>query len=177
MRHDIVRAVQLVARNGFAEHGDAAVVFGARHATALARDESTLQVARVAVRVVCGGAKNGYAARLFAPPQDPVVRDVAPEQVSAVAEPDGTFGPAATRVQPLDCRCRNAVFREACVENLDTRIGISRRIADRIGEGARCERTGREPTDRKHVTSIDVHGCAPAVVVAAPGFASARWRM
>jgi hypothetical protein len=61
----------------------------------------------------------------FVPPQDAVVRNVAPKQIAPVTEIDRTFIPAATRGDALDRGLNDAIFRKAWVENLDGGIGIS----------------------------------------------------
>ena len=55
-------------------------MLGARHLTraVLAGDEPALPVAGVAVGEIGGFAKDADRAGLFVPPQDPIIRDVAP---------------------------------------------------------------------------------------------------
>src|SRR4029453_17782566 len=174
MRHDVVRAVQQLAVCLFAQHGDASVVLGARDTPALACDEPTLEVARVTVGIVRRRAEHRHLAALFGPAQDPVVRNVAPEQITTVAEPYRPFCPAAAGLQSLDRRCGNAVLREARIDDFDTRIGITHRIASARGETVGCECCGCRAGPEERAT---LHGCAPAVDVAAPPFASACARM
>src|SRR5207245_6167245 len=64
-------------------------------------------------------------ARLLFPAQDPVVGDVAPEEIPPVAEPDRPLGPPEAGAQPFDLRRVHAVLREARIEDLDGGIGIA----------------------------------------------------
>src|SRR5262249_24907751 len=92
----------------------------------LAGDEPALPIARVAVGVVRGFAENGGGASLLIPPHDPVVRNVAPQQVAPVAEPHWTFGPAEAGSQTLDRRVERGLDAfEAWVERTDRRIGVA----------------------------------------------------
>src|SRR5205085_954126 len=78
-----------LAAEAIHQHGDRAVVFGARDAppAVLAGDEPALAIAGVAVGKIRGLAVNAHLARLLLPLEDAIVGDVAPEQIAAVAEP------------------------------------------------------------------------------------------
>ena len=95
----------------------------------LAGDEPPLAVARVAVGVARRLAEGADLAGRLVPFQDAVVRDVAPQQVAAVAEPDRPLGPAAAGIEPLDRRAEDPVGREALVEHLDRGVRIAHRGA------------------------------------------------
>ena len=85
--------------NRSSTHRDGAVVLGAGHAAAvvLAGDEPALAVARVAVGEVRRLAEHADRARLLVPAHDPVVGDVAPQQVAPVAEPHRAPPPSGSR--------------------------------------------------------------------------------
>src|SRR5216684_3477491 len=101
--YEVVRGIQRLALEGVEEDRNAAVVLGARDAAAmLARDEAPLPVAGVAVGVVGGLPEHADHARFLLPFQHLVVRNIAPKQVSAVAEPYRTFRPAVAGSQPFD---------------------------------------------------------------------------
>jgi hypothetical protein len=61
----------------------------------LAGDQAAAAVAGVAVGVVGGLAEDRDVARFLVPAQDAVVGDVAPQEVTAVAEIDRSLGPTA----------------------------------------------------------------------------------
>ena len=109
------------------QHGDGAVVLGARDAArvVLAGDEAALAVAGVAVGVVGGLAEYADRAGLLLPAHDAVVGDVAPQQVAAVAEPGRPLAPAHARGEPLDAGEPQAILAEARIEELDGRVGIA----------------------------------------------------
>ena len=126
--HDVVRRVERLAVELVHQHGDRAVVFGARHAPAvvLAGDESALAVARIAVGVVRRGAVHAGASRPLVPTHDAVVGNIAPEQAARVAEIDRPLAPAHAGCKPLHARLRDTIFRKGRIENLDRRVGIAR---------------------------------------------------
>ena len=107
-----------------AMHRDAAVVLGARDAprVVLAGDQPPLPVARVAVGVIRRRAEHADRAGLLLPLHEPVVRDVAPQQVAAVAEPDRPFRPAHARRNALDLGAVDPIPGEGGIEDLDARI-------------------------------------------------------
>ncbi len=86
----VVRRIETLAAITIGQHGDRAVVFGARDAARqmLAAHESALAVARMAVRIIRRLTERADRAARFVPTQDAVVGDVAPQQIAAVAEPD-----------------------------------------------------------------------------------------
>src|SRR5271156_6077460 len=108
--------------------GDRAIIFGAGDPSplVLAGDEPPLAVAGVAVRVVRRLAKNADRAGFFVPAHDAIIGDVAPQQVTAVAEPDRPFGPAKTVREPLD---RSIEWRldlvKARIKGSDRRVRIA----------------------------------------------------
>src|SRR5712691_4536924 len=96
------------------------------------RRESCSQVSRrpwrsrVLPLALFEGLRNTLTAPVFfLPLHDPVVRDVAPEQVSAIADPHRPFAPAHARGDSLDLGEREPVAREAWVDDLDERVGIA----------------------------------------------------
>jgi hypothetical protein len=87
--HNVVGRIERLALELVHQHRDGAVIFGARHAPGivLAGDEAALAIASIAVRIVRRLAKYGGAAGLLVPPQDTVVRNVAPQHAASVTEP------------------------------------------------------------------------------------------
>ena len=101
---DIVGAGQPLALEAVGQHGDRAVIFGAGQVlrVVLAGDEPALAVAGVAVGIVRRLAEHADRAGLLLPFHDPVVRDVAEQQIAAVAEPHRPLGKAHAAGDPLD---------------------------------------------------------------------------
>src|SRR5687767_8030684 len=87
------------------EHRDRAVVLGAFDAPVPVRagDEPSLAVARVAVGIAGRVAELRYP-QARDPAQNPVVWDIAPEQIAAVAEPNRPLGPAAIGIKRFELR-------------------------------------------------------------------------
>ncbi len=143
--------------------GDRAVVLRPRHPsrTVLAGQEPALTVSRVAIREVRGLAKYAGHAGLFVPAHDPVVRNVAPEQVSSVAEPRRPFGPSKPRREALDLGQVEPIAGEALVDDLDggIRIPLARLP---LGECARRRgQSGRHRSRRQERPSGHGHGLPP----------------
>src|SRR5437660_9576849 len=86
---DVVGGGQALALETIGEHGDRAVVFSAGQPLRihLAREQAALAVAGVAVGVVRGAAKHADRAGFLLPFQNTVIRDIAPQEVSAITEP------------------------------------------------------------------------------------------
>ena len=124
--HHVVRRVQLLALEAVDEDGDRAVGLGAGHPArvVLAGDEPALAVARVAVRVVRGRAEDADVPVLLEPAHHAVVRDVAPQQVAAVAEVDRALGPAEAGRDALDSGVAD-LEPEPLVERLDARVRVA----------------------------------------------------
>src|SRR5262249_35494476 len=146
------------------DDGDRAVVLGARHTArvVLARQKAALTVARVAVRVVGGLAEYAHPARLLLPPHDAVVGYVAPQEVAAVAEPHRPFAPAHARGDALDLGLRDAVAREAPVDDPDRGIGIALArlpLRERARYGGK-RRSGRACGEYR--ASLRIH-CSPSL--------------
>src|SRR6185503_6259624 len=110
VRHHVVRRIQRLAVESIREHGDGAVVLVAHDAAqqVLARDLPALEIERVAVAVVRRRAKHRDAAIILEPAQLSVVRDVAPDEVAALARPRRPFGPQRAGPEPLDRRVADA---------------------------------------------------------------------
>src|SRR5882672_9554855 len=81
--------VSPLALEAVSQHRDRPVIFGAGQLLAahFAGDKPSLAVAGVAVGVVRGPPERADGAGFFLPAQNAVARDVAPQQVAAVAEP------------------------------------------------------------------------------------------
>src|SRR5439155_13479067 len=104
--NDVVGGGQALALEAASEHRDRAVVFGAGQPLRihLARDQTALAVAGVAIGIVRGAAKHADRAGFLLPFHDPVVRDVAPQEVAVIAEPHRALGKAAAAGEALDRR-------------------------------------------------------------------------
>ena len=100
MNHHVIRGVQLLALKAIHQHGDGAIMFGARHPARvmLARDQPPLTVAAVPIAVVRGTAEYRDLSRFLKPPQHTVVGNVAEEKVSSLSNPHRTFCPASARI-------------------------------------------------------------------------------
>src|SRR2546430_14494565 len=126
----------------FRSDGDLAVDLGAGHAppAVLAGDEPALPVARIAVGVVRGLAKDRGEAALLVPAQDAVVGNVAPQHIASVADPDRALAPARAGGKPFHAGEQHVILREARVEIVDRRIRIepAELLADAPG-GERIE--------------------------------------
>src|SRR5262249_33874434 len=127
MHDDVVWGVESLALEAVDQHGDAAVVLGAGHASSavLTGDQPALVIASVAVAVVGWAAEDADSPGLLAPTQHAVVRDVAPQQVAAIAEPDRPFGPAEAGGEPLDRGVADGILRKARVDHLNRRVGVA----------------------------------------------------
>src|SRR5260370_42513333 len=106
---------------------DAAVVFraGDPPAAVLAGDEPALPIPRIAVGVVGRSAEHADLPGLLLPFQDAVVRNIAPQQIATVAEPDRSFAPAHPAGETLDRRAEDPVLGKARIEHFDDRVGIA----------------------------------------------------
>src|SRR5471030_306318 len=91
----------------------------------LTRDQPSFAVASVAVGVVRGLAERADFARFLVPAQHAVVRNVAPYQRAAVAEPDRPFIPASPLIQTFDRRHADTQRVKARIEYSDGGIGIT----------------------------------------------------
>src|SRR5713226_3416648 len=124
---DVVGRVERLAVIAVAQDGDAAVILGAGDApcVVLAGDEPALAVAGVAGWLVPGPSEDADRASLLLPLHHPVVRDVAPQEIAAVAEPYRPLAPAKAGRQTLDRGEGQAIFGEARIQDLNRRIRVS----------------------------------------------------
>src|SRR6185369_8509384 len=101
--HDVVGAVEPLSLIGVGQHGDRPVWLGPGDGAAavLAADQAAAAVHRVPVRVPAGLAEDPYRSGGLVPAQDPVVGDIAEDEVSAGREPGRAFRPTAAGMQPL----------------------------------------------------------------------------
>src|SRR5690349_5743807 len=102
-------------------------MLGARHAARvmLAGDQPPFPVARIAVRIVRGLAEHAHGAVLLVPAKHAVVRYVAPDEATQVAEVNRPFTPAATGEETFDSTGPD-VEREARIERDDVGVRIVR---------------------------------------------------
>src|SRR5207302_8524201 len=126
---DVVRAGQPLASEAVGKNRDRAVIFGARRALRpqFAGDEPTLPVARIAVRVFRRLAKDADPAGLLFPLYEPVVRDVAEDEITTVTEPHRPLGKAAAAGDALDGGNADHQRLETWVEHLDARVARAHR--------------------------------------------------
>src|SRR5438445_5696232 len=167
LAHDVVRRVKRLAVVALGDHADGAVVLGARHAprVVLAGEQPPLAVARIAVGVVRGLAEHADRAGFLLPLHDAVVRDVAPQKIASVAEPHRALAPAHARSNSFDLRQREAVAREARVDDLDGRIRIALARLPRsrslcYGAGHRRQRGNASPCLEKRSFAV-LHDALP----------------
>ncbi len=94
--HQVVRRVQLLALEAVGQHGDRAVMLGARHTASamLAGDEPAFVIGGVAIGVVARLAKYRHRAVGLVEPHQPVVRNVRPDKIAAGRKVRRPLGPA-----------------------------------------------------------------------------------
>ena len=145
------------------QHRDLAIVFGARDPPrlVLAGDKAPLAVTAIAVGVVGGFAIDADRARDLVVAHQPIVRDVAPDHATGVAEIDGPFAPAHARCEPLDAGVEQAVPVEAGIEALDRGIGIAFAGLPAAERGVRESHRRSSTRRREHVASRHLHGVSP----------------
>src|SRR5262249_61072953 len=85
----------------------------------VAGDEPPLAIAGVAVGVIRGPAELAPLPGFLVPAHDPVVGNVAPQHVAAVAEPHRPLAPAHARRKLLERRVEQPEFGEARIEHFD----------------------------------------------------------
>ena len=125
--HDVVRRIQALALEAVHQDRDGAVIFRARDPApaVLAGHEPSLAVARVAIGEIRRLPVDADGAGLFLPLHDPVVGNVAPQEIAAVAEPHRALGPATSRRQTLDGGEFQPIGLETRVERDDGGVGIA----------------------------------------------------
>src|SRR6266542_3707797 len=136
---DVVGTVQPLAVPGVREHGDRPVMLGPGDpaATLLAADQAALSVDGMAVGIASGLAEDAYRASSLIPAQDPVVRDVAEDEVAPGGEVGRSLGPTAP-----------------CVEALHPHIAAAE--AEPLGE--RYVDCGREGCHGRHEVQLPARG-------------------
>src|SRR5438309_1689279 len=163
LAHDVVRRVERLAVVAVGDHADRAVVLGARHAprVVLAGEQPPLAVARIAVGVVRGLAEYADRAGFLLPLHDAVVRDVAPQKVAAVAEPHRTLVPARARSNSFHLREREAIAREARVDDLDGRIRVALARLPLSERSRHCRQRGNARTCPEKRSFAVLHHALP----------------
>ena len=118
--HHVVRAVQPLAVVAIGEDGDRAVVLGAGDpaVAVLARHQPAVGVERVAVGVAGRMAEHADRASGLVPAQQPIVGDVADEEVATGRDVHRALRPPAPDVKALDAVVALDVA-EALVEHLE----------------------------------------------------------
>ena len=160
---DVVRRVEPLALELVHQHRDRAVVFGARDPPrlVLAGDEAALAIATIAVGVVGRLAIDADRAGGLVVAHQPIVRDVAPDQATGVAEIDRPFAPAHAGREPLDAGVEQAIPVEAGVEAPDRGIGIALARLPAAEGGVSESHRGSTARRREHVASRHLHGVSP----------------
>ena len=99
MNHSIVRGIEAFSVKVVYENGNRSVIFGScdTPGPVFTTDEPALPVACVSIGVVRGVAIDTHDAGGFLPFQDPVVWNIAPEEVASITEPDRSLCPARSR--------------------------------------------------------------------------------
>ena len=138
---DVVRRVQPLAVKRIGDHGNRTVVLVAHDPTArmFTGQLAALVIECVAVAVARRLAEHGDAAVVFDPAHLPVVGNVAPDQILALAVPRRPLAPHAACPQPLNRRVADAQRIERRIVRDDVGIRIRdglRKIARRVGNNA-----------------------------------------
>ncbi|KAG1448448.1 hypothetical protein G6F57_016843 [Rhizopus arrhizus] len=124
---DVVRRIQALAVVAVSQHGDGAVVFGARDAArqVFAGQQTALAIARQAVAEVGRMSKDADSARGFVPSQDAVIGNVGHQQIAPVAHPHRPFQPAKAAGQLFHAAAVDAVLGKLRVQNANGRIRVA----------------------------------------------------
>ncbi len=118
--HRVVGRVEPLALEVTGEDGDRAVVLGAGHPAValLTGDQAALAVEGVAVAVPGHRAEDADRPGGLVPAQDPVVGDVAPDQLPPRGHVERALGPAAVPVELLEPGVPVGAGAEAVVQDL-----------------------------------------------------------
>ena len=159
----VIRRVQLLALECVSNNRDRAVVLVADDAAreVFAGQLASLVVETVAVAVVRRASKHRHVPVVFHPPHLPVVRDVAPEKIAALAVPCRPLGPERAGPDALyrGIRLRQPVERRVHREHV--RVGevgrrrgvrpeVARRVRNYRGRRLRCRLRLRSQRVRNH---------------------------
>ena len=108
------------------QHGDAAVIFRAGDAAAdmLAGHQTALPVTRIAIGHVGGLAEHADLSGRLVPSQDPVIGNIAPQQIAAIGKIDRTFAPAGAVIELFDRGTEHPIAEKAGIENMDGGVRI-----------------------------------------------------
>ena len=147
MNDDVVGRVERFVLPLVSQHGDGTIVLVADDApvAVFAGKLAPFEVERVAVAVAAGIAEHADVAVLLEQAHLAVVRNVAPDKVTANAVPGATLSPQRSSPELLNRCVADLVFGEPLVEHDDVGIGIAHRILPRpvaLG-GERLRRNGR----------------------------------
>src|SRR5262249_53858661 len=110
--YNVIRRIEAFAFKLVDQGRDRAIVFGSAHAPAgmFASEQPTLSVAGQAVRLACRLAEHTDLSGLLIPAGDPVERGIRPEQISAIAKPDRSLGPAHAGGETFNACIVEAIF-------------------------------------------------------------------
>ena len=149
MDDHVVWGIERFALITIRQHGNAAIILGARHPARamLARDEAPLPVTGVAVGVIGWLTEHTDSAGLFSPAQHPVVGNITPQQIAPIPKPAGAFGPQCPRIESLHRSMSEGIGLEAWVEDPDGWIWVSDRAHPTPISASHCHRA--------------LHGCCP----------------
>ena len=117
---------------------------------------AAFEVEGVAVAVARRITEDAHVAVFVKPAQLAIVRNIAPDKVSANAVPCATLSPQRSSPEFLNRRIADLVFLEALVEHHDVGVGITHRLFGgpitlggerlrRKGRGRGHPRSGEEP--------------------------------
>src|SRR5579871_28749 len=130
MHHDVIRRVVLFPLKFIRQHRHASIMFITHHTPrpVLAGHLPSLKIKRVPVRIVRRIPKRAHVPVFFQPTHLPVVRNVAEHQIFPLTIPCRPFRPQHSRIQTVDRRPSQLVFRESLVQHHDVRIRVPHRI-------------------------------------------------
>lgn len=127
MDNDIIGGVQFPALVIVHQDRNPAVILRSRYPPAVmfAGNETAVTIPGITIAVVRRAAKDRHLPRFFQPAQHPVIRNIAPEQKTAVAKPDRPLRPTRPGPQTLQSRAAQHIPLEARIEHLNSRVGIT----------------------------------------------------
>ena len=153
MGDNVIGRVELLVVVGIGEHRHGAVVLVAHHPASemLAAHLAALEVKRVAVGIVGRRAEDTDPTVVLRPSHLPIVRDVAPHQITALSAPGRTFGPQHPRIEAFDL---GVGLREVVKRRIDRDdIGIPE-IGGRGAVGSEVARRAGDRRRRPHLAGL-----------------------
>ncbi|KPX54935.1 Uncharacterized protein ALO35_05769 [Pseudomonas amygdali pv. lachrymans] len=137
---DVVGRIERLALETVGQHGNTPVVFGTRHppsfggsARPLTDQQPALAIAAHAIGKVRMLAVHRHLTRYLVPAHDPIVGDIADQQVATVSNPHRPFGPAHAAGQLLDAGIEYSYLGKAVIQNTDQWVGVA--LGQRLSAG------------------------------------------